>query len=241
MAPLASDAHTSFTHTAVCLNRVTAPVSRAGAVLLSIPLCSNQSQERSQMSGNKTIMPNGLSSDGKTFVKYQGGAGATEFSVPDGVAEIDVNAFYGCSSLKRIEVAPDNSSYRSIDGVLFTGNGKTLVKYPAGRTQTEYAVPKGTATLETRSFYDCPSLKSVAFPKGLKSIGDWSFAGCSRFLTVRSSRPPRLRKGSKVSAHGRSAAAGRSRRLFFRAASGVSERAPFRTVRRSRPRLCPTA
>ena len=107
------------------------------------------------MSGDKTIMPNGVSADGTTFVKYQGGAVATEFSVPDGVvkigrafadckgletvvipasvAEIDVNAFYGCSSLKRIEVAPDNSSYRSIDGVLFTGNGKTLVKYPAGR------------------------------------------------------------------------------------------------------------
>ena len=40
------------------------------------------------MPGDKTIMPNGVSADGTTFVRYQGGAGATEFSVPDGVVKI---------------------------------------------------------------------------------------------------------------------------------------------------------
>ena len=40
------------------------------------------------MPGDKTIMPNGVSADGTTFIRYQGGAGATEFSVPDGVVKI---------------------------------------------------------------------------------------------------------------------------------------------------------
>lgn len=40
------------------------------------------------MSGDKTIMPNGVSADGTTFVRYQGEAVATEFSVPDGVVKI---------------------------------------------------------------------------------------------------------------------------------------------------------
>lgn len=38
----------------------------------------------------------------------------------------------------------DNQDYSSLDGVLFTKDRKTLLKYPLGSTVLSYSVPEGT-------------------------------------------------------------------------------------------------
>ena len=49
---------------------------------------------------------NGVSPDGKTFVKYVGNENAEEFIIPDGVTCIGEWAFKDCSSLTSI-ILPD--------------------------------------------------------------------------------------------------------------------------------------
>ena len=49
--------------------------------------------------------------------------------IPEGVDDID-EAFEGCTGLKAINVDENNSSYCSIDGVLFNKDKTELIAYP---------------------------------------------------------------------------------------------------------------
>ena len=55
--------------------------------------------------------------------------------------------FRNCTSLEKIEVSEDNLGLKSVDGVLFEKDGKTLMQYPAGKKDTKYAIPKGTTDI----------------------------------------------------------------------------------------------
>ena len=48
--------------------------------------------------------------------------------------------------MTEIIVDEDNKFYKSIDGVLYTYDGKTLVAYPTGKTDREYDVIEGFKT-----------------------------------------------------------------------------------------------
>lgn len=45
------------------------------------------------------------------------------------------------SDAQRFEVDPGDPRFTAIDGVLFTNDGKELLKYPRGRTSRVYIVP----------------------------------------------------------------------------------------------------
>lgn len=79
------------------------------------------------------------------------------------------------------DVPEDHPLYKTIDGVLFTKDGKTLLDYPSGRTETHYDVPAGVERIENLSN---EYLKTVSLPIGLKSIGDYGFAGCVRLQSI---------------------------------------------------------
>ena len=50
-----------------------------------------------------------------------------------GVSSIGKNAFSPCRNLTEINVAEDNRYYKSIDGNLYTKDGKTLLQYAIGK------------------------------------------------------------------------------------------------------------
>lgn len=79
--------------------------------------------------------------------------------------------FYENDSLKRIEVAQGNPYFHTEDGVLFgrTDGGKTLICYPAGKTEDEYVIPEDTQVLMSYSFSMC-NLKKLVVPKGVSKI-----------------------------------------------------------------------
>ena len=91
-------------------------------------------------------------------------------SVPASVASIEFSAFGGCSSLLKIDVAADNENYMSVDGVLFTKDGKTLITFPAGKTGV-YVVPSSVEEIEEYAFSSSklsgltilPTVTSVAY------------------------------------------------------------------------------
>ena len=76
------------------------------------------------------------------------------------------------SSLKEIKVAEGNPNYKSVDGVLFTADGKKLLYYPDGKgVEGSYAIPEGTVELGYSPFGSAP-LTSISIPSTLKNIGN---------------------------------------------------------------------
>ena len=63
------------------------------------------------------------------------------------VSKIGDRAFGKCESLTRIVVAPNNRRYKSVDGILYSKNGKTLVCFPANKQIKNFQVPEGVTTI----------------------------------------------------------------------------------------------
>ena len=87
------------------------------------------------------------------------------------------------------KIEAGNPRYSDRDGVLFSADGKTLIRYPNMRTETHYDVPAGTEAIADGAFDSDGmdiALQSVSLPIGLKRIGKRAFSGCGllRSLTV---------------------------------------------------------
>ena len=91
-------------------------------------------------------------------------------------------AFFRCTELSEILVAPENTRFRSIDGVLFTADGKTLALYPKGRSGA-YAVPPGVERIAQYAFSDA-RLSSVALSDDVQRIDNSVFFGCNHLKTI---------------------------------------------------------
>jgi hypothetical protein len=100
-------------------------------------------------------------------------------SIPSKTAEIGSGVFSDCSSLKTIEVNAENTSYVSIDGVLFTAVRKELHSYPAGREDRSYDIPDGVEKINYNAFTGSIYLGVVSIPDSVEKLGEGAFANCT--------------------------------------------------------------
>ncbi|MDB6125855.1 MAG: cell surface protein [Pedosphaera sp.] len=96
-------------------------------------------------------------------------------TVPASVTSIGFQAFGGCSSLAGITVDPLNSSYSDVQGVLFNKSQTTLIKYPRGKSGSNYAIPFGVTSIGSYGLADAHSLITVHIPKSVTSIAVGAF------------------------------------------------------------------
>ncbi|MBR4458089.1 MAG: leucine-rich repeat protein [Clostridia bacterium] len=94
--------------------------------------------------------------------------------------ETVLDSLYDCSVI-AFEVPEDHPLLRSVDGVLFSKDGKTLLSYPGGRTDTHYDVPAG---VERIANIHNESLQTVSLPIGLRSVDDFAFSFCTRLQAI---------------------------------------------------------
>lgn len=92
--------------------------------------------------------------------------------------------FNSCSSLKEINVAEEHPNFSSIDGVLFSKDGKRLITVPAAYEETIYIVPERVEELESYCFEFCTLLEKVVLPEGLKGISEYVFKECPSLREV---------------------------------------------------------
>ncbi len=155
---------------------------------------------------------------------FYGCTSLTEVNLPESLTSIDEYAFEDCSSLQTIEfpantvnlggyifqdcsslvnikVAEGNEMFADRDGILFTADGNTLVRYPEAREDSFYTVPDGCTQLANGSFLDavnltgidlnqavtygmdvffrCTGLKEITFPEGTVDIAPYMLGYCS--------------------------------------------------------------
>ena len=101
-------------------------------------------------------MENGYFKTQSIAVEYDASKGypqrnITSITLPETVIFIWDNAFV-LDSLVNIYVAEENSAFESLDGVLYTKGLRVLVKYPSGRSATEYTLPDATEYIAAGAF-----------------------------------------------------------------------------------------
>ncbi len=118
------------------------------------------------------------------MVAIPNGSSLTSVTIPDSVTNICDSAFLGCTSLKSITVDENNPNYKSIDGNLYSKDGKTLIQYAIGKTETSFTIPDSVTNIVFFAFSGCTSLISVTIPDSITSIGTGAFSACSGLTNV---------------------------------------------------------
>ena len=95
------------------------------------------------------------------------------------VKEIDPDAFVDCANLTAFLVDESNPYFKAIDGNLYTKDGKTLVKYAPGKSDTAFTVPAGVEKIAAKAFYECERLTAITLPSSLLEIEEYAFSGCA--------------------------------------------------------------
>ncbi len=121
----------------------------------------------------------------------------TKITLGKNVREIGTWSMTNNQHLAAFEVAEGNETFKAVDGVLFSADGKTLYYYPCGRGITfdrfgmaqkdadgndiyvTYEIPDGVERVNDKAFYKCYYVDIVSFPDTIRVIGEKAFHRCS--------------------------------------------------------------
>ena len=102
------------------------------------------------------------------------------------VSESSVSADYnGNRYIGAYEIAADDGAhFMTSEGVLYTKDGKNLVRYPCRKTGSSYTVLNTVETINSYAFYDNNYIQRVVMPTTLKTIGGYAFRYCDKLADV---------------------------------------------------------
>ena len=89
----------------------------------------------------------------------------------------------GLPNLQNIYVSKENEYYSSDNGIVYTRDKKTLIKYPDGRSGV-FVVPDTVQELDYGAFYGCSNLTSVVIGNDVEYIRGGAFYGCDSLTNV---------------------------------------------------------
>ena len=110
--------------------------------------------------------------------------GLTSITIPKSLNNIEGGAFSNCKELVSINVDENNSTYTSVDGVLYTKTRGGIVQFPAGKELESYIIDNNVEYILNNAFYGCDNLKSITLGNNVKSIGEYSFMYCSNLTDI---------------------------------------------------------
>ena len=102
------------------------------------------------------------------------------------VTSIGSGAFSGCTALSYFVVSPENLNYLSDDGVLYDKATYSLLKYPEGKTSEIFVIPAGMTSVDSN--IDCKFIASIVFHSNVSYISSSAFDSCdnlSEFIVAK--------------------------------------------------------
>jgi hypothetical protein len=100
----------------------------------------------------------------------------TNVTIGIGVSSIAFNSFYGSGALLAINVAPNNTTYSSLGGILFDVSQSTLFQYPEGLHASSYTVPSSVTNIGSGAFEFALWLRQIYFTGNSPSYGASAFS-----------------------------------------------------------------
>lgn len=101
----------------------------------------------------------------------------TSLTLPASIDSIGRHTIDHCFKLKWLGVDAANPHFTSIDGVIYTKDGQTLVLCPPGRTG-EFVLPDKVTAIAPYAFSSCKKLTSIVLSEGIEEIPEGAFSRC---------------------------------------------------------------
>lgn len=103
-------------------------------------------------------IPNSVTSIG--MFAFSGCKKLTGIYIPKSVTNIEEMVFEGCTSMTAIDVAADNTSFKSMDGILYNKAGTLLIAYPPNKISTELYISASTQ-VDRYALNECKGLAAI--------------------------------------------------------------------------------
>ena len=88
-------------------------------------------------------------------------SGVTEVILPDGMEYLNFTAADIADTVATLKIADANTKFKTVNGVLYTEDGKTLLVYPMAKGETVFTVENSTTEIAYRAFYGTKNLKTL--------------------------------------------------------------------------------
>jgi hypothetical protein len=88
----------------------------------------------------------------------------TEVVLPATLKTVADNVFANAASLSSIEVASDSTAFETIDGVLYSKDGTTLISCPNALVGSPFALPKEVTVIGAKAFDHCKKVTAITVP-----------------------------------------------------------------------------
>ena len=129
----------------------------------------------------KVVVGNGITEIGN--YAFWDCSNLESIEIPASVTYIGVFNFLLDTNLKRINVDGNNKHYSSVDGVLFSKDKKSIIKYP-NKKQNTYSIPNTVTNISSYAFRDDANLEYISLPKNVTSVDYGAFIDCPNLIKV---------------------------------------------------------
>ena len=94
-----------------------------------------------------------------------------------------MNRFQNCQGITGFEF-PGNNSLSSVDGVVYCDGGRTLLVYPCGKPEKQFAIPEGVTKIQDQSFFYNNILEELTIPASVTNAVEVSADKTFRYNTA---------------------------------------------------------
>lgn len=96
----------------------------------------------------------------------------TELNLPATLTSWDIEAMDGCDTIVRYTVATGNTTYKDVDGVLYSADGTVLYAYPASKPDLVYTTIDTTRIISTNAFELPEYVNTIEFTSGITNFNE---------------------------------------------------------------------
>lgn len=113
-------------------------------------------------------IPDSVISIGKSA--FYGCDGIFRLDIGKNISYIGYHAFSNCENLYRVVVEEENCTYKTLNGDLYSKDGKILIWYSPLKSTKEFYVPDGVEKILSGAFADCYYLEKIIISRSVKFI-----------------------------------------------------------------------